>query len=84
MAGLRQIVISNGSLSRRLIAARAVEPMRRLPATLERLNSGPPDPWNFIWASGLEVPRIALTSEAPIAARPAHGGACVVVDRPAC
>ena len=72
MEGLRQIFISNGGLSRRLIAARAVEQMRRLPATLDRLNSGAPDPSDFIWASGLEAQRIAFASEALIAARPGH------------
>ena len=60
MEGLRQIFISNGGLS------------RRLPATLDRQNSGAPDPSDFIWASGLEAQLIAYASEALIAARPGH------------
>ena len=82
LEGLQQLILSNGGSSRRLMAARAALQVADLSAVVARLNSGALDPWDMIHASWLEAMRVALAAEVLIDSRPAHGGACAVVDRP--
>lgn len=82
LEGLRQIVISHGGTSRRITAALAADQILNLGGVLERARAGLADPWDMIWGSWLEANRIQLAAEELIRARPAHQGACMVIDRP--
>ena len=82
LEGVRTLVISNGGLSRTRAAAQALGNLLDLPETLARAASGAPDPETLLWLLGVQAGAVALAGEELIRARPAHGGACALVERP--
>jgi hypothetical protein len=82
LESLRQIVVSNGGMSPRLIAAFSVMQMAEIPELLERIDTGSTDVWDLLWPTMLEARRVALAAEELIRARPRSNGACAVIDRP--
>lgn len=82
LESLRHIVISNGGMSPRLAAARAVRELLALPEAIERAASGQPDLESLLWATWLQARRVALASEKLIDIRPNHEGGCAQIDRP--
>lgn len=82
LESMRQIVLGNGGLSRRLAALRMSGVLLELPETMQQLSVGEPDPEALIWYSWIAASTIALASEELMRAHPINEGICILADRP--
>jgi hypothetical protein len=82
LESLRQIIVTNGGMSRRMMAAQTADQVMNLGDVLTRASQDALTPWDLFWSSWLEARRVALASEVILNARPEHAGSCAVITRP--